>query len=336
MHILKGMSEDKIYQNNPHLVQWKESGMRINKVKGIPPLNPNLEDPEYSFSEEEITRTVCHWGQRKLFLTELQFLLNHSEEDDTVIYIGAAPGIHISLLAELTPDINFHLYDRLPFDSTLKQKNNIKIFGTYFEEENIYDYTSEEEYEGKILFMSDIRTADTDNEDKIIIEQRIERDMQLQASLYEQLAPRKALLKFRLPYLHVTNNPVLKGATTFNYLDGEVMIQPFGRRKSTETRLIPSGPGIYCDWDLKKYSDAMYTHNYKTRVSYYEKYDDIDGLDRCYDCTLEKMIWKKYIDMYGDDKETTVQQMKNLTKKLNKFISGKNVDTPISRTRGHD
>jgi len=333
-------SDNKIYQENPHLVQWRETGKSIIKVKGNPPLHPNLIDPEYKFTEDTFPRTVCHWGQRKLFLTELDFLLKHSKEGDTVIYIGAAPGRHIKYLAELVDDVSFHLYDRTPFDTRLNAQSNIVLKNMYFDEETVYDYlddeenlyTNEETGESKILFLSDIRTADTSNEERHISELKIANDMQLQKVLYEQLNPRKAHLKFRLPYLHVKNNPVLRGATTFQYLSGELMIQPFGRRKSTETRLIPDGPGQYTDWDLQLYSDAMFTHNYKTRVSYYENQFNIPGLDHCYDCTLEKRIWTDYVNMFLDNSNIK-KEVENLSKSLNEYLAGnvKQAYTPLSR-----
>lgn len=333
------MDDKRIYQNNPHLTQWKQSEKKIIRLNINPPLTPNLKDPELKFTEDNITRSVCHWGQRKLFLSELHFLSRFSEEGDTVIYIGAAPGRHIRFLAELFDDVNFHLYDRSPFDPVLLSQPNIVLRNTYFDTETIYDYIedeenqySNEEGESRLLFISDIRTADTTNEERHISELKIAEDMRLQRVLYEDLNPRKAHLKFRLPYLHVENNPVLNGATTFNYLDGEVMLQPFGRRKSTETRLIPHGPGQYIDWDLQLYSNAMYTHNYKNRVSYYERYPNIEGLDRCYDCSLEKRFWSFYIRKFiGED--NIDDEILNLSTQLNEHLAtGKQrVMTPLSR-----
>lgn len=341
MSTTKSLTDKDIYRANPHIGQWNLTNLKINRVKNKVPRNPNLENPEYSFSEVEFPRTVCHWGQRKLFLTELDFILRYSDPDDTVIYIGAAPGHHLSFLAELLPDINFHLYDRNSFSPSLgnliqsesrdgKQIREVVLKHTYFEEDTIYDYVDDEKYEGKILFLSDIRTADTTNDERHISEMKIAKDMKLQMEIYEALNPKSALLKFRLPYLHVKDNPVLRGATTFKYLDGEAVIQPFGRRKSTETRLIPKGPGQYKDWDLQKYSDAMYTHNYKDRVSYYENYPDIRGLDFCYDCSLEKQIWNRYIKTFNILGDVT-EEIATLSNDLNKILSGNRVFTPLNR-----
>jgi hypothetical protein len=64
-----------------------------------------------------------HWGQRKLLLTEIDFLtqtLSSKNEKIDVIYAGAAHGTHIKFLFNLFPNIRFHLYDPAIFDSVLK------------------------------------------------------------------------------------------------------------------------------------------------------------------------------------------------------------------------
>jgi hypothetical protein len=55
-------------------------------------------------------RTLVHWGQRKLLLTEIEFLTRYGHLSDTVIYAGAAPGTHTAVLAALFPKHKFHLH----------------------------------------------------------------------------------------------------------------------------------------------------------------------------------------------------------------------------------
>ncbi len=61
-----------------------------------------------------------HWGQLKLFLSEVEFILLAYEQRKKdklehlpihLVYAGAAPGNHILTLYELFPDVYFHLYD---------------------------------------------------------------------------------------------------------------------------------------------------------------------------------------------------------------------------------
>lgn len=65
-------------------------------------------------------RTSRHIGQRKLFLSELQFGCDIMEdapggEDPVVIYAGAAPGNHTGFLSKLFPRFRFILVDPNPF-----------------------------------------------------------------------------------------------------------------------------------------------------------------------------------------------------------------------------
>lgn len=58
-------------------------------------------------------KTTCHNGQRKLLLSEIQFLSFYSSINDTqlVIYIGSAPGQHLSILSHMFPNLKFLLID---------------------------------------------------------------------------------------------------------------------------------------------------------------------------------------------------------------------------------
>lgn len=63
-------------------------------------------------------KTSTHIGQRKLFLSELQFLTNEipAGEPATVVYAGAAPSNHTGFLSDLFPHIKFILVDPNAFD----------------------------------------------------------------------------------------------------------------------------------------------------------------------------------------------------------------------------
>lgn len=71
-------------------------------------------------------KTVEHWGQRKLLLSEIEFLTTHAKPGQLVIYAGAAPGNHVPFLAEqLFPHLRFLLVDPAPF--ACKQTQQIQI-----------------------------------------------------------------------------------------------------------------------------------------------------------------------------------------------------------------
>jgi hypothetical protein len=172
-------------------------------------------------------------GQRKLLLMEIEFLCNYSRSGDTVLYVGAAPGDHIPLLAGvLFPHLQFILYDPAPYASDIigyKRLSNVEAHNCLF------DDTWADQYRhdiggSSILFISDIRRVQ-DNEDLV------EDDMRLQARWYELLKPRHAMLKFRPRY----------GAGNTIYLDGQLLLQPYVSHRSTETRLIVSAQSSNCD-----------------------------------------------------------------------------------------
>lgn len=70
----------------------------------------------------KIPKTVAHFGQRKLFLSELHFLTSYLKQRSNndqlpilVIYPGAAPSKHTGYLASLFPEVTFLLVDPSEF-----------------------------------------------------------------------------------------------------------------------------------------------------------------------------------------------------------------------------
>ena len=60
-------------------------------------------------------KIAVHWGQRKLLLSEIQFITLYWDNLDVpipiLVYAGAAPGLHIPFLSQMFPEAEFHLYD---------------------------------------------------------------------------------------------------------------------------------------------------------------------------------------------------------------------------------
>ena len=68
----------------------------------VPKNRPGQHDHDYIFKS----------GQRKLLVSEINFLTNYSHLSNTVLYIGASPGIHLNTLIKLFPNIkNWIFYD---------------------------------------------------------------------------------------------------------------------------------------------------------------------------------------------------------------------------------
>lgn len=185
--------------------------------------------------------TTVHWGQRKLLLMEVKFLLACRERKlnaDLVIYVGSAPGDHIPLLFEWFPEFTWHLYDPRPFCRELvkNKTGKIKLFNAFFTEETC------KQYKGKrVILISDLRTINTEVDthnptnaaikDEFIREDRVN-DLNLQKNIYVLLQPAATSIKFALPY------PAAGQSDDYEYLSGEIWFQPYPPQSSTESRLI--------------------------------------------------------------------------------------------------
>lgn len=247
-------------------------------------------------------KTVIHWGQRKLLISEIEFLTKHSFDNQLVVYVGAAPGRHITYLSSLFPTLVFHLYDPVKFD--IRPTDKIKIFQQLFTDVDVNKYVGK-----NILFISDIRSVGTNN---ITDEQHSEgilRDLRTQESWYINLRPHKALLKFRFPYT--------SGQT--EYLDGDVYFQAWEPVSSTESRLVPYGPDKRKIYNHTKYEEQFFYYNNNTRVALYPHNVKSHELDHCYDCTCEIHILREYLTRYQYD--SSPDNINQMSGKISKVLS---------------
>jgi hypothetical protein len=163
-----------------------------------------------------------HNGQRKLFLSEVEFLSFYYKKAKHVVYAGSADGWHTYLLYTMFNNLKFILIDPRPFELLLDQKMShrmvrqaefnkldekkpdtwIKMIngqhGIFF----INDYYSVKTSEilkelPNILFISDIRTSDNDESpsDLDVIWNSAQ-----QINWVESIKPMYYMLKFRTPY----------------------------------------------------------------------------------------------------------------------------------------
>jgi hypothetical protein len=219
-------------------------------------------------------------GQRKLFLSELEFLCANPDTD--VLYIGAAPGIHIVGLLKLFPNITFHLYDPRDFFDGLREYKNAKIYQKYF------DLKDAEKYKNLLLF-SDIRTGETLG--------NIESDMALQKEWCEMVQPKMALLKFRLPFT--------EGKTT--YFSGKIYTQPHIGLKAMEIKLWTDCK-TYTNWDHYEINDKILKWALEHRPAYHE-FDILPGMDHCHDCWSTVQIIEMYLRQRADSAPQNARAM---------------------------
>jgi hypothetical protein len=248
-----------------------------------------------------------HIGQRKLLMIEVEFLTRNvfgakipDDRQTIIIYAGAAPGDHIPFLAELFPQCQFILFDPAPYKFR-PDTEQLVLHRTYFTTWVAQEF-AKRHAKDDVLFISDIRSGNDDMRFREF-EQCVRKDLASQREWVEVIRPRAALLKFRLPFD--------QGDKPFEYLDGTVLYQPWAPKLSAETRLevrrdtTPTNdPFPTRQYFLPQYENAMFYHNIVRRN--WRNYVDVtrpltnesalrpDGLDGCYDCAREVMIWAAY------------------------------------------
>jgi hypothetical protein len=202
------------------------------------PINYNLLKPTFMYHDLAL-ESLLYNGQRKLLANEILFLTKYGSLAKKVVYAGAAPGIHISLVADMFPNLEFDLWDTEKFiipDRLIKGRSTtgrITIFQGLFLPEKALTYRGQ-----GILFISDIRSlsmgVQKQGESAAATLARsqylVDRDNALQLQLAMVSGALCSMLKFRLPF----NMP----RDDYMYVDGDVWLQPWAKGGSAETRLI--------------------------------------------------------------------------------------------------
>jgi hypothetical protein len=288
----------------------------------------------------------CHWGQKKLLLSEIQFLTNvckklntKSLKDYAVVYVGAADGFHFPILYNLFPELIWILYDPGKFSKESymhPQKHKVKIFNQFFTDETIIHAQKNAENR-KILFISDIRVAPKDEQVSV--------DMINQARWGTELGADFMLLKFRLPYNEPNifkpktivdlklnkkfiNNHDLIAKDTI-YLKGDVFLQLYHPQYSTELRLFVE-KNTNNKYDLQNYDyvdieNKLFKYNTEIRlisnIDNYEFLNIIPGYDDSLECIMEYEIIKQYYEYFHNikDKNIIIQKLYDLNYFLEKL-----------------
>ena len=226
---------------------------------------------------------VWHRGQLKLLLSEMVFLQPYRGTRHRVVYAGAAPGLHIPILADMFPEMRFMLID--PHPSALADVCPPNVVTLQTEMTNQLAEEMAGKYAGEpLLFISDVRVGPPAGctESLRDHQQRVHRDMLAQMGWYQRLMPKAGLLKFRLPW-------DLEPRTM--YLSGTILLPVFGRHFTHESRLIVTGPAPAMEsYDNVKYERQMAFFNRVVRPATFA-----DG--RCYDCTAFTTVVAKFLGL---------------------------------------
>jgi hypothetical protein len=302
--------------------------------KIIPETTNDLTNQTQYIGDARDFQSRCHWGQKKLLLSEIQFLtkvcqkLNtKSLKDYAVVYVGAAHGFHFPILYNLFPELIWLLYDPARFSKEAHmhpQKQKVKIFNQFFTDETI-KHAKQNAENRKILFISDIRLTPD--------EEAVMKDMISQARWGTDLDADYMLLKYKPPYedentkqfktntiddLQINpkyiKNPDLKADDkTFLYLKGDVYIQLFAHIHSVELRLMVEKANGKYELDTINYGKIekkMFYFNTSLRTSWNtEDYDFlhyIPGYDSSIECVMEYNIIKNYYEYIHNIKDNNI------------------------------
>jgi cap2 methyltransferase len=255
-------------------------------------------------------KTVIHWGQRKLLMSEIEFLslFGDGEPGKMVVYAGAAPGTHIAFLSGMFPELHFFCVDPAPF--TVKETAKITIVQDFFSDEMAQRLG--EEHPG-LLFISDIQTSDWTRDNDQVIEERLKQDMIMQQDWHMLMKPMRSMLRFKLPWA--------AGFTSF--LDGDVYLPVWGPITTTETRLISKeNTTVLVEYDHKKYEEQLFYFNTVARPALYQHNVQGEGIDHCYDCRAEIHILSSYLEKFKVVPEDQLaDQVQVMSRKISKQIA---------------
>lgn len=275
--------------------------------------------------------TTIHWGQRKLLMSEIEFLTLYGTENSLVIYPGSAPGRHIAVLAEFFPKLRFILIDPRDFDPILKNyADRIQLINAYFDKD-LAKKIKTEHAEKPILLISDIRTG-LDVGKSSVREEDVLDDMKLQKHFYKILEPDWTIFKFRVPF----------NVKSIKYYEGTIFLQVWARHQSSETRLVVGKNAKERLYTLKEYEDQLYYFNRVVRNQYHQNpfpvelegiQDRIRYMDHCYDCVSEFYIlynyWKKSTHGQTPPAKSILDLVVETAEKITKILTGITGKNPL-------
>ena len=295
---------------------------------------------------------TLHHGQRKLFVGELQFLTRVTKyakdpsRELVIVYAGAAPGQHLPYLAELFPQMVFHLYDPAPFKFAKQNAVKLHTYNEYFTDDIAKQWADTAD-----AFICDIRVGIDTGEAAWSqeFEDQVAADMAAQERWTYLMRPTfGAMLKFRPPYVNAGEDLAIK------YIDGYVLWQTWPPKFSTEGRLvvppdfwknketnkenkevgINSLESLRKPFDVAQYQDACAYHNMVVRPWAIYAFpapnmEKVPGYDRCFDCTNEANAWIEYDFMQSHPTNDIPSYMNRLSKETHQRLDAQKNEPPF-------
>ena len=262
--------------------------------------------PRVEYRDDQSAKGT-HWGQRKLLMSEIEFLTRHGSRSQIVVYAGAAPGVHMRALQELFEDHVFVLVDPAPF--SVDESHSVSLIKEPFTDELATQFAAM--FGGDMLFISDIRSSGFVADGAEKHEQSIRKDMQDQMRWHSIMKPVKSMLKFRLPFE--------SGSTV--YLDGDIMLPVWGPVGTAECRLIADRNAGVVAYDHTRHEQQMFHFNTVARIGLYNHDIKGEGIDHCFDCMSEIHILKTYLLQSGCPRRRLQCCVSMLSRRLSRLLS---------------
>ena len=203
----------------------------------------------YSASDAEAMHVVkgLHFGQRKLLLSEIEFLsrwfVDHpSTVNRTLcVYAGAADGRHLPCVFDLFPLVRWFLADPNKFHKAVDRSRFpqiVEVLNDLFLDETCLRIRRQFP-DCAILLISDIRVGNPVHMAWGENTSQINADNRMQARWVHLLNARRAMLKFHPPYPDMTPDP---DRAYINYFNGALHTGVWAPKSSTEVRLVVPAP----------------------------------------------------------------------------------------------
>jgi hypothetical protein len=228
-----------------------------------------------------------HLGQLKLLLSEIEFLTPFYGRSLRVIYAGAAPGVHMPILAGMFPTMHFILVDPARSMISNGEYANIEVVRDFMTDDLAARFAMEcsrdEDGDPMLVFISDVRVGPPSGggESDEAQQLRIQRDMDAQRRWVELMRPLSSMLKFRLPWSIDVRTL---------YLSGRILLPVYGKQLTHESRLVVPRGASLVEYDNLLYERQMAFFNRRMRPAIQP------ASGRCYDCTAFRWIVRDYYD----------------------------------------
>jgi hypothetical protein len=261
-------------------------------------------------------KSVIHWGQLKMFLVTILFLINKINPNDKevhIIYLGSARGDNILILCDMFPNTLWYLIDPAPHHPKLKDHKQVVEIKTEFFTDDLAKYYFKKFANRKfpLLILSDIRV---ETDDKAIID-----NQESNAIWHNIIKPDHSYFKFRCPY---------NEGKEYDYYDGKLYIQPYARVSSSETRIMFDTIITKKKYDCSEYFGKFTYFNRILRPSYYKKaiIPNNKYFDHCYDCTYFSYLISNYLKKFNKFNPFGTTVVFDIMRKITNIITKLTVD----------